>query len=1065
MHLGKYFTVVLALAVSGLMAAELALDGDFTQLTPEKKPKNWVFHPWSGFMPFPQITAVEKGDGDKNTVSIRGITGSHGTVLRTAARQPGLSGDTLRISFRAKGKGSGNISLYYYTQKGAWNRTSATLSYPLTENWTPHIFNFVLENGPFGETGKFDVCFGAGKGAELDLSSIQVEQESGKFRGNLPLPKLWTFFGPADKSFVPSEQQLISIPETLDNLKPQSGQLVAGKLDFAPFVGGPGKEKCGWAFAELDSPTECDYTIGAGGDWWMLVYVNGKKVFDTMKDGNIKAPLSIENYVETIRLKKGKNIFAVKLVTGAASSVLMLGGPNDLRSIRKNIRLSKINWIENFDSDKPSCSGAPELITGNPTPGLLSTTGQAVFKTSGSVEIRPPKTLCNLPAEPDQYAATGIRIQNFGREKRSDSSLTIDCSAQGKTFQAVIGHKAGSDLLKIDFRSSGSLLASKTIPYRLLPADFIFAANRNGRYALAINSLVDSSTTCFRGDSPFFKGLDAFDTRLTFQSDSPKTESEIVVDNYLTGQASDESKTSAYPFKVELKKDFDPVKEGWKLVFSDEFNGKELDLTKWYHAYDSRKDFSSIRDGKLVIKADWNPQKTAIQSSSIYTYQDFLYGYFEARVRFRKESGWWSAFWLCTQSPSNPFFDGFEIDIFEDYYLRAKNPGEKPGDTLDHNLHIFAGGGLKSWNYHSTLPGSIEDFYVIGCKWTPFEISYYMNGKLMGGTANHSPYSSVTFDPFNHGTGTTPLKAILSGCCGKSGGPAKDGKFPEEFLIDYVRIYEMPVKNGPEVAMKVQGPEEFMVPVGSTLRFKADVKSKAPVSAVYLFDSGFPLECKTKPPYEFEVNLTKEYYDTTNYVKAGRSGKKIEFGPTLHVFTIFAQDADGNVAYAKPVTKFVTPTGKSAPYQGVFTPIPGKLMLSHYDEGGQGVAYYDTTPENYTDKTKTFRKGEAVDASETTIGNIASWEWMRYSVDVRKTGIYRAVLHYGTPLPQKDGFLLLVDGIPSGKFPLVPHKDHGFGIDSESVLPNLKLTEGKHVLTLIALGNSINITFIDFKQE
>ena len=200
-----------------------------------------------------------------------------------------------------------------------------------------------------------------------------------------------------------------------------------------------------------------------------------------------------------------------------------------------------------------------------------------------------------------------------------------------------------------------------------------------------------------------------------------------------------------------------------------------------------------------------------LESASLYTYQDFLFGYFEARVRFRKEHGWWSAFWLCTDNPSNPFLDGFEIDIYEDYYLRSKVPGGPPQDILDHNLHIFAGGALKSWNYNSKLPGTIEDFYVIGCKWTPFEISYYLNGNLIASSASHSPYDSVTFDPFNHGAGFTPLKAILSGCCGRSGGDPKDGNFPEEFMVDYVRIYEYPRDKEPKIWLTEQPPADFTV--------------------------------------------------------------------------------------------------------------------------------------------------------------------------------------------------------------------------------------------------------------
>ena len=139
----------------------------------------------------------------------------------------------------------------------------------------------------------------------------------------------------------------------------------------------------------------------------------------------------------------------------------------------------------------------------------------------------------------------------------------------------------------------------------------------------------------------------------------------------------------------------------------------------------------------------------------------------------------------------NPFLDGMEIDIYEDYYLHG-NPGTQAPRVLDHNLHLQNGKTLKSYNYNSPKMGSLDDFYVIGCKWTPFEISYYLDGKLIKSSASHSPYNSVTFDAFNHGTGIVPLFVTLSGQETKSfAGDPKAGVFPDSFTADYVRVYDL----------------------------------------------------------------------------------------------------------------------------------------------------------------------------------------------------------------------------------------------------------------------------------
>ena len=258
---------------------------------------------------------------------------------------------------------------------------------------------------------------------------------------------------------------------------------------------------------------------------------------------------------------------------------------------------------------------------------------------------------------------------------------------------------------------------------------------------------------------------------------------EATVDNLVIGLAVQESKTSATPFKIDLAPQFDPVKARWKKVFDEEFDGDRVDTGKWYFSPTSEKDYAKVHDGLLEIVCNWaTPDKTKTKSASLYSNEVFGHGYFEARVKFRQQSGWWSAFWLCTHGPSNPFLDGWEIDIYEDYYMGPKKPGEEPRGLLDHNLHVFACGTLRSWNYGSKLPGKVDDWYVVACKWTPFEVSYYLNGKLIQSEASHSPHSSVTFDPFNHAAGYVPLHAILSGCCGKSGGDPTKGKFPESFL-------------------------------------------------------------------------------------------------------------------------------------------------------------------------------------------------------------------------------------------------------------------------------------------
>lgn len=66
----------------------------------------------------------------------------------------------------------------------------------------------------------------------------------------------------------------------------------------------------------------CSLSIGA--DWWYEVYVNGKKVFETTSDGNIKYA-GEDNYSFEVEVKEGVNYFSVYLLSGSAA--WLLAGP------------------------------------------------------------------------------------------------------------------------------------------------------------------------------------------------------------------------------------------------------------------------------------------------------------------------------------------------------------------------------------------------------------------------------------------------------------------------------------------------------------------------------------------------------------------------------------------------------------------------------------------------------------------------------------------------------------------------------------------------------------------
>lgn len=100
-----------------------------------------------------------------------------------------------------------------------------------------------------------------------------------------------------------------------------------------------------------------------------------------------------------------------------------------------------------------------------------------------------------------------------------------------------------------------------------------------------------------------------------------------------------------------------------------------------------------------------------------------------------------------------------------------------------------------------------------------------------------------------------------------------------------------------------------------------------------------------------------------------------------------------NAGLTDTTERELTVTWPAEPWQGQRHAVPGRIQAEHFDHGGQGVAYNDTT---VTNEGAAFRTDEAVDVQATTdtggghnVGYTIAGEWLRYSVNVAQAGRYR----------------------------------------------------------------------------
>lgn len=1009
--------------------------------------------------------ALSRGEKKGGTYVLNLVSGN-ASLTAESEKFEGESGDLVCISFKAKGKGKVFPGLFIEGKEGKEEFLPGE-EFTLNSDWTDYACDILVKNSIQFVVNALRPAIRLKEGnAEID--GITFFRKTGMYKGDLPFPKQTVVFPLMDAKFQPSEAELCNIPETLNGVKSVTASVFASTIDFAPLMNGVKAGNCAWAFFKLDVPVESDYTIGAGADWWMTVYHNGTEVFDTMASGNRLLNCDILDYTKTIRLKKGSNIFAVKFKSGMNSSVLRLGGPCEIRKYAETLLRNRELAMETFDDTSVRRSSSPEYRKMITKYGDMLQTNVAVYKQNAEITSF-EKAFSFSDLQKDELFGQSILLVDFPFSDKAVNHYHFDFKSRNDTLRCTVEND-GAKTLVCYFSENGKRTSPKFRLYNaheLLPGDFTLFSDRNGYLTLLFASTRNTNIRpVFRWESSLMKAMAEVPVKVSGAVTVADKQKPVILDDYAVVTGKVKVERSRMPFLLELSPEFDPVKAGWKLAMSDEFNGTEFDWSKWDCSGSQKgKDYIKL-DGKghLVITADWNKDKTKIVTGGIKTKRFFTYGYYEARLKFTKEPGFWSAFWMLScGTPVSPFYS-VEFDFYEDYYTRPLGPGQPYRKILDCTAYAGWRHGykrpLKIWNYQAEIPGSLDEFYTFGVKWTPLEISYYLNGKKMKGNLKFSPHNTVTWDAFNHCAVACQNQMYLTNNLGL--GNPKHGKFPENFVIDYFRAYEYPQNNIPEVKWVEKGSENLIVKKGDTLHLKVDAKpgkSGVKLRGAYLFDNGYFIAKKDTAPYTFDIPMTKEFFDTTQYAVPGLSKGTPMAPPPFdtpfpHTFMVYVQDENGKIAQTT-MKRYILDSGRECrPYQGNAQVIPGTVQLNHFDEGGQDTAYYWSSPGG---RDQSFRMDEKVYAGKDFIENNDPGNWSKYTVDVKKDGKYDAALYYSCVWKgDVDSWVeLLIDGRLAGIFRL-ENCGEWVAPKYKSILRNIPMKEGRHQLTLIYKMSGFN---------
>ncbi len=227
-----------------------------------------------------------------------------------------------------------------------------------------------------------------------------------------------------------------------------------------------------------------------------------------------------------------------------------------------------------------------------------------------------------------------------------------------------------------------------------------------------------------------------------------------------------------------------PNGKAWKLVWQDEFDGAQLDDSKWEIPEGKRRDGWWSRNtialngkGQLVISTQRDGDKWLDGCVRTRGKFEHAQGYYVARIKLQQQPGHWSAFWLWgpgVGSVGDDGRDGTEIDIMEKPWLDQR---------VQHALHWDGYGEQhKSKGKISKVPGVMQGYHTFALWWAADVYIFYVDGK-------------ETWRSDAGGVCQVPLYIKLSDEIGDWGGDIAKAKLPDQFLVDYVRVYDLVEQN------------------------------------------------------------------------------------------------------------------------------------------------------------------------------------------------------------------------------------------------------------------------------
>lgn len=230
----------------------------------------------------------------------------------------------------------------------------------------------------------------------------------------------------------------------------------------------------------------------------------------------------------------------------------------------------------------------------------------------------------------------------------------------------------------------------------------------------------------------------------------------------------------------------------YTLVWSEEFSSDKIDTSKWVYDYgyianhelqyyNDRAENSRIDSDCLIIEARKEAMNGYAYTSARLKTQgkySFKYGYIEMRAILPVGQGIWPAFWMMGNDGSWPACG--EIDIME------KIGGTSRENTVHGTVHWGTSNPYNHMQYglYTILNEDLSaGFHTYAVEWTENYIKWFVDDKQ---------YCEIDIRGEQFSMFKQEFYILINLAVGGDwpGSPDADTVFPQQYIIDYIRVYQ-----------------------------------------------------------------------------------------------------------------------------------------------------------------------------------------------------------------------------------------------------------------------------------